>query len=107
MAVAVARAPRARRRAAAGPLAAAGAVWIVLMAVLLAGVVALNVAVLRLNVQFGELGRERDALRAENAELASELAARQSSARTYRLARREGYVPADPVDTRYLELAQR
>jgi hypothetical protein len=107
MAVAVARAPRARRRTAAGPRAAAGAVWIVVMALLLAGVVALNVAVLRLNVQAGELARERDALRAEQAELASKLAARQASARTHSLARRHGYVPADPAETRYLELEGR
>lgn len=108
VAVARARAPRARRRTrkTAAPRAAAGAVWIVVMALLLAGVVALNVAVLRLNVQAGELSRERDSLRAEQAELASTLAARQASARTYSLARRHGYVPADPAETRYLELGE-
>ena len=61
------RGPRAKtapRRRVAG-----GVVWIGVVAVLLAGVVALNVAVLRLNVQLDELGQERTQLRADNAEL--------------------------------------
>ena len=77
------------------------------MAVLLAGVVALNVAVLRLNLQFDELGRERARLRAEQAELASKLASSSASPRTASLARREGYVPADSATTTYLDLAGR
>lgn len=106
MAVAAARArpaSRPRRRTAAG-----GAVWIVAMGILLAGVVALNVAVLRLNLQFDELARERDKLRAESGELASELATRSASARTASLARRQlGYVDADPTTTTYLDLGNR
>ena len=75
------------------------------MGVLLAGVVALNVAVLRLNLQFDRLARERDELRAEKAELASQLAARFASPRTASLARTQlGYVPADPATTTYLDL---
>ncbi len=104
MAVAVARAGTRARRRSAERRVAGGAVWIVLMALLLAGVVALNVAVLRLNVRFDELARERDHLRAEQAELASELAARAASARTASLARRQGYVPADPATTTYLDI---
>ena len=109
MAVAVARSRTgSRSRAAAQRRTAGGAVWIVLMGLLLAGVVALNVAVLRLNLQFDELARERDKLRAESAELASELATRSSSARTSSLARqRLGYVPADPATTTYLDLGGR
>jgi hypothetical protein len=111
MAVAVARGrarARPKRRAAAQRRTAGGAVWIVVMGVLLAGVVALNVAVLRLNLQFDELAHERDRLRAENAEVASELAARAASPRTSRLARtRLGYVPADPATTTYLDLSGR
>jgi hypothetical protein len=98
--------PRRRAQAAASPRVAGGVLWIVAVAALLAGIVALNVAVLRLNVQASELSRERDSLRAEQAELASTLAARQASARTYSLARRHGYVPADPAETRYLELGE-
>jgi hypothetical protein len=118
MAVAVARAPRKRaptkprtrrpRKAASARRVAGGAVWIVLMGVLLAGVVALNVAVLRLNLRFDELAQERMELRAENAELASKLAARAASPRTSRLARRTlGLVPADSSTTTYLDLAGR
>jgi cell division protein FtsL len=113
MAVAVARSRssgrvRPRRRTAAHRRTAGGAVWIVLMGVLLAGVVALNVAVLRLNLEFDQLGRDRDKLRAESAELASELATRSASARTSSLARdRLGFVPADPATTTYLDLGGR
>ena len=115
MAVAVARAraaprakSRAKRRGKAQRRTAGGAVWIVLVGVLLAGVVALNVAVLRLNLQFDQLARDRDKLRAESAELASQLATRSASARTSSLARnRLGYLPADPATTTYLDLGGR
>jgi cell division protein FtsL len=111
MAVAVAKgrpAARPKRRAASQRRTAGGAVWIVVMGLLLAGVVALNVAVLRLNLQYDELSRERDRLRAEKAELASELAVRAASPRTSRLARTQlGYIPADPATTTYLDLSGR
>ena len=99
MAVAVARARpagRPRRRAKAQRRTAGGAVWIVLIGVLLAGVVALNVAVLRLNLQFDQLARDRDKLRADSAELASELATRSASARGGRRVRPHhcGRIPA-------------
>jgi len=78
------------------------------MGVLLAGVVALNVAVLRLNLQFDQLARDREQLRAESAELASDLATRAASPRTSSLARRQlGYVNADPATTTYLDLGDR
>jgi cell division protein FtsL len=78
------------------------------MGVLLAGVVALNVAVLRLNLRFDELAQERAQLRAENAELASNLATRAASTRTSRLARSTlGLVPAESSTTTYLDLAGR
>jgi len=116
MAVAAARAPRtraqararprARRKPAAGRRVAGGAIWIVLMGLLLAGVVALNVAVLRLNIQSDQLTEERSQLRAESAELSSQLALRAASARTSSLARNQlGLQPAST--TRYLDLRQR
>ncbi len=118
MAVAAARAPRTRARAqprsrprvrrkpAAGRRVAGGAIWIVLMGVLLAGVVALNVAVLRLNIQSDKLTEERAQLRAESAELSSQLALRAASARTSSLARHQlGLQPA--ATTRYLDLRPR
>jgi cell division protein FtsB len=115
MTVAVARAPRQRapvkrrprpaRKAASARRVAGGAVWIVLMGVLLAGVVALNVAVLRLNLRLDTLTQERAQLRAENADLSSKLAVRASSPRTTSLARRTlGVVDAEST---YLQLSGR
>jgi cell division protein FtsL len=91
--------PAPRRRIAGGVL------WIGAVAVLLAGVVALNVAVLRLNVRLDGLGSERTQLRADNAELSSEIAARAASGRIATLASgRLGLTPAGPEDSTYLDL---
>ncbi len=91
--------PAPRRRIAGGVF------WIGAVAVLLAGVVALNVAVLRLNVRLDGLGRERTQLRADNAELSSEIAARAASGRIATLASgRLGLAPAGPEDSTYLDL---
>jgi cell division protein FtsL len=84
---------------------AGGVAWIVFVATLLAGVVALNVAVLRLNVQLDQLAREKRELRAGNNELASQLAAVEASGRIETLARtRLGLVPAQPDQTTYVTL---
>ena len=97
--------PRAKARRSPRGRVASGTVWIGLIAVCLAGVVARNVAVLRLNVRFEELGRERVQLRAENAELASQIATRAASARIQTIARdRLGLVPAGPDQWTYLQL---
>lgn len=93
--------PVARRRRLTG-----GVVWIVVTAVLLAGVVALNVAVLQLNLGLDRLGRERVKLKAENAALASELSSASAAAKIEALARqRLGLVPAQAGDTVYVRLA--
>ncbi len=98
--------PRARRRR-ASRVVWRGAVGIVLLAVLLAGVVAVNVAVLRRNLELDELTRRRAALRAENAALATRLASAAAAARIERLAReRLGLVPADPLQTAYVDLGR-
>lgn len=98
--------PRAtpRPRKAQRSRVAGGAAWIGLVAFLLAGVVALNVAVLRLNVRFEELGQERSKLRADNAELESQLASRAAAARIQGIARGRGLVPAAPDQWTYLDL---
>ena len=84
-----------------------GALWIGVIAALLAGVVALNVAVLRLNVQLDGLDQERARLRAEKAELVSRLAGELASTRIEDRARNElGLVPVDPAETRYVELGK-
>ena len=95
-----------RRRAHASTRIAAGVVWIVVVAALLFGVVAMNVAVLGLNVELDELARRRAALQAENAALASQLSSAEALTRIERLARRKlGLVPADPERILYIRLA--
>ena len=102
--------PRKRSKAESAPRRRAfgGVVWIVLFGALLAGVVAVNVAVLQLNVQLDKLGTERVQLRADTAHLRSQLSSAgavtqlESQART-----RLGLVPADPTATSYIELPAR
>jgi cell division protein FtsL len=86
---------------------AGGVVWITITAVLLAGVVALNVAVLRLNMQLDKLNAERTRLRAEKQALASQLSLAAASPRIQLLAKRQGLVPADPTETTYVRLGRR
>jgi cell division protein FtsL len=82
-----------------------GVLWILLAAVLLAGIVALNVAVLRLNVQYDRLGRTKVGLVGENAELSSQLSSSAATGRIQKLARTKlGLVPARPDTTRYIHL---
>ncbi|HWG56095.1 MAG TPA: hypothetical protein VNT58_06180 [Gaiellaceae bacterium] len=79
--------------------------WIVLAGALLAGVVAINVAVLQLNVRLDELGRERTELRDDNARLRSQLSSASAAARIEGQARaRLGLVPADAATTSYVDL---
>jgi len=96
------RRPAARRR----PVTS-GVVWIVLLGFLLAGVVALNVAVLRLNMGLDRLNQEQNDLHAQNAALQSELSSNSASLRIEIAARRMGLVPAAPQDTGYLDLSRR
>ena len=101
--------PRSRRRAPARRRGvASGVVWIGLSALLLAGVVALNVAVLRLHVKLDKLNAERTRLRADKQALASELSMAAASPRIVARARlRYGLVPADPSATTYIRLLPR
>jgi cell division protein FtsL len=90
--------PRERR-------VAGGVVWIGIVAALLAGVVAMNVAVLRLNVKLDHLSRERANLRAQNAALSSQLSSAASAPRIQGIAaRRLGLVQATPDQTSYVTL---
>jgi cell division protein FtsL len=80
--------------------------WIAVVAVLLAGVVAVNVAVLRLNVRLDKAGRERLELQADVARLQSDLSSAGASAQISRAAQSKlGLVEAGPNATRYLTLA--
>jgi cell division protein FtsL len=84
---------------------AGGVVWIVVFAVLLAGVVAVNVAVLRLNLELDQASRDRTELKADNSLLRSELSSAAATSRIERLAKGElGMVSANPDDTIYVHL---
>ena len=82
-----------------------GVLWIGALAVLLAGVVAMNVAVLRLNITLDRLGRERADLRATNAELNSRISSNASAPRIQAIAaRRLGLVQAASDQTTYVRI---
>ncbi len=82
-----------------------GVTWIVVLAALLGGIVALNVAVLQLNVRLSSLSRERVSLRSDNAMLQSQLSSAVAVPRIQSLAhRRLGLVPARA--TTYVELGR-
>jgi cell division protein FtsL len=82
-----------------------GVFWIGVIATLLAGVVATNVAVLRLNMKLDSLGRERADLRAQNAELSSQLSSAASAPRIQKLAAKQlGWVQAPTGQMHYFTL---
>jgi len=100
--------PRARPRGRSGRQAserrlAGGVLWIGVLAVLLVGVVALNVAVLRLNMQLEELSKRRLELEAQNALLESNISAAIAQPRVERLARTRLGLERD-VEPAYVEL---
>ena len=79
-------------------------VWMILFALLLFGVVAVNVAVLRARVAVSQLDDERAKLDARNQELASALSAADSAPRIEAAARRLGLIQASGGNTSYLDL---
>jgi cell division protein FtsL len=84
-----------------------GVVWIVAFALLLSGVVAVNVAVLRLNLQLDDSGRERTQLKTDIAGLRAEISSAAAATRIERLARGElGLVEVQPEDTTYIQLGK-
>lgn len=84
-----------------------GIVWIAAFAILLAGVVAVNVAVLRANVAVNKFDQQQLQLQAENAALASQVSSANASIRIEQAARRLGLVPAPATDTSYIDLAHK
>jgi hypothetical protein len=81
-----------------------GVLWIVVVGTLLAGLVALNVAVLQLNVRLEQLARDRATLRDQNAGLESQSSSAKASLQE-RARTRLGLVPAS--DVTYVELGRR
>ena len=94
--------PRTLRRA-----RSRGAIlWIAVSAVLLAGVVFVNLAVLQLNLALDKATQERAQLRATTAQLQSQLSAALASPRIQAQARRvDGLVPADPSTFGHIDIA--
>jgi cell division protein FtsL len=84
-----------------------GIVWIAVFAIVLTGVVALNVAVLRVNMQVSRLDETQIELQAQNAALASQVSSAASAQRIEQAAHKLGYVPAPASDTSYIELARK
>ena len=85
-----------------------GVLWIAAIATLLAGVVAINVLVLRLNVDLDDLRRTRAELKAEIATTRAQLSSASSNARIEtEAASKLGLVEADPNATTYLRLGDR
>jgi cell division protein FtsL len=91
---------RSRRRARGGVL------WIAISGILLAGVVFVNVAVLRLNLALDSTNAERVKLHAQDAALQSQLSSTLASPRIQSLAAKQfGLVYADPSQYGYVNLA--
>jgi hypothetical protein len=84
-----------------------GIAWIAAFAVVLTGVVALNVVVLQVNMRVSRLDKAQIELQAQNAALASQVSSAASAQRIEQAAHRLGYVPAPATDTSYLELARK
>ena len=82
--------------------------WIALGAVVLAGVVFVNLAVLRLNLKLDSATKDRADLLGQNANLQSQLSSALASPRIQSLARtKDGLVPADPSTIGYVNLASK
>jgi cell division protein FtsL len=95
-------APRAVRRE---RRVTGGVLWIGIVAALLAGIVATNVAVLRLNMKLDHLSRERADLRAQTAALSSQLSSAAAAPRIQKLAAKQlGLVQATADQTTYVTL---
>ncbi len=84
-----------------------GVLWIAVSGILLAGVVFVNVAVLRLNLAIDSSNAERVKLHAENAALQSQLSSTLASPRIQSQAAQQfGLVYADPSQYGYVNLAR-
>jgi alanine dehydrogenase len=96
------RRTHARKHRAGKRLLAGGVAWIVAVAVLLAGVVALNVAVLQRNLHLDSANRQRAQLKAD---IAADQAKLASATRTGNIVKGvSGLVEADPAATTIIDL---
>ncbi len=85
-----------------------GILWIAVSGILLAGVVFVNVAVLRLNLSLDSTNADRTKLRAENAALQSNLSRALASAHIESRAAKEfGLTYADPSQYGYVNVGKK
>ena len=99
--------PQSRRRREQQARARGGILWIAVSGILLAGVVFVNVAVLRLNLALDGVNSDRVKLRAENAALQSELSSKLRAGRIETQAGRQfGLQYQDPSGYGYVDLAK-
>jgi cell division protein FtsL len=99
--------PRTKTDRRARARARGGILWIAVSGILLAGVVFVNVAVLRLNLSLDSTNSERTKLRADNAALQSELSRELASSHIQtRAAKEYGLTYADPSQYGYVNLAK-
>ena len=97
--------PKTKAKAKQRRRARSGVLWIAVSGVLLGGVVFVNVAVLRLNLELDKATQERAQLHAEDASLQSRLSSALASPRIQRQAQQEeGLVQADPSTIGFIKL---
>ncbi len=101
-----ARPALARPRAGRSPVSA-GVIWVLLLATLFGGIVALNVGALRNSIAASRIDGEAAALRSQNADLASQIAADSGYLRISQQARNLGMVPAQLSRRDYMRLHPR
>ena len=99
--------PGTRSRRRSQPRARSGILWIVVSGILLAGVVFVNVAVLRLNLSLDSANSERTKLLSDNNALQSQLSSELASSQIQTRAAKEfGLTYADPTQYGYVNLAK-
>jgi cell division protein FtsL len=96
-----ARKPRPVERGRRGLLSGA-VLWVVLLAALFGGIVALNVAALRGTIDANRVESEAESLKEQNTALASEVAAMSGYGRIAVKASKLGMVPAQPARSDYI-----
>jgi len=102
---AVARKPKTRGRSGRGFRVRGSLVFMVVFAVLLVGVVAVNVAVLRAHVSVNDLDQKIAQLQQGNASLASQYSSMTAPPRIAKAAAAAGLIPAPGLDVTLLDMA--
>ena len=101
---AVARKPKPRKQSGRNFHIRGSLVWMALFALLLVGVVAVNVAILRAHVSVNDLDTKIEQLQQGNAKLASQYSSMTAAPRVEAAARRAGLIPAPGLDTTLLDM---